>query len=127
MRKNRIKVIFGDKMKNFDIRDDEVHFSSEAGRTIVADKLLLTMGRVGNTEDLGLEELGIKINRRELIVVDEHFHTGVGKVYAVGDVIGFPSLASVSMDQGRLASQHAFEKEDMGMNALLPCPDNAFN
>jgi len=120
MRKNRIKVIFGDKMRNLDIRDDEVHFSSETGRKIIADKVLFTMGRVGNTENLGLKELGIKTDRRELIVVDEHFHTGVGRIYAVGDVIGFPSLASVSMDQGRLAAQHAFEKEDMALNALLP-------
>ncbi len=120
MRKNRIKVILGDRMEGCEILDDEVRFSSVAGRKIVADKILLATGRVGNTRDMGLEELGIKTDRRDLIEVDEHFHTGVGKVYAVGDVIGFPSLASVSMDQGRLAAQYAFEKKDAALNALLP-------
>jgi NAD(P) transhydrogenase len=55
-----------------------------------------------------------------MIIVDRDFYTGIGKVYAVGDVIGFPSLASVSMDQGRLAVLHAFNQKETDLNTLLP-------
>lgn len=120
MRKNRTKVIFGDRVDKLDIVNDQVVMVTKNGRDIVADKALFAMGRVGNTSNIGIEELGIKTNKRALIVVDQNFHTGVGKIYAVGDVIGFPSLASVSMDQGRFAARHAFSLQDIGMNTLLP-------
>ncbi len=120
MRKNRTKVILGDRMDNLEIRNDEVCITTKAGRTLIAEKALVAMGRVGNTAKLGIEELGIKTNKRALIQVDENFYTGVPKIYAVGDIIGFPSLASVSMDQGRLAAQHAFGQEESRLNVLLP-------
>lgn len=120
LRKNRVKVILGDRKDRLEIRDDRVHLVTRSGRQIITDKVLYAAGRVGNTDALGLEELGIKTDSRRLIEVDEHFHTGLGKVYAVGDVIGFPSLASVSMDQGRLATQHAFGKQGTELNTLLP-------
>lgn len=120
MRKNRTKVILGDKMDSLSIADAKVTLRTESGRKIVADKALFTMGRTGNTAGLGLEKLGVRIDKRGLIEVDENFHTGVGKIYAVGDVIGFPSLASVSMDQGRLATRHAFGYSQSKLNMLLP-------
>ena len=120
MRKAQIKVILGDRKASVAIVDDQVHLGTVSGRRIVADKILLATGRVGNTADLGLETLGIPTTARGLIKVDDNFHTGVGKVYAVGDVIGFPSLASVSMDQGRLATRHAFGVMDTRLNTLLP-------
>lgn len=120
MRKNRIKVILGDKKENLEIEDDQVHLTTKSGRNIVADKILFATGRVGNTASLGLDNIDIKMNKRSMIEVDEHFFTGVEKIYAVGDVIGFPSLASVSMDQGRLAVLHAFGKKDTTLNTLLP-------
>ena len=78
------------------------------GATLQADRLLFCAGRTANSDDLGLEELGIKLNNRGHIVVDEFYRTGVGQVYAVGDVIGFPALASTGMEQGRVAACHAF-------------------
>ncbi len=120
MRKNRTKVILGDKMDSLSITDAKVTLSTESGRKIVADKALFTMGRTGNTAGMGLEELGVSVNKRGLIDVDEKFHTGVASIYAVGDVIGFPSLASVSMDQGRLAARHAFGVSQSKLNMLLP-------
>jgi NAD(P) transhydrogenase len=120
MRKNRTKVIFGDRMEKLEIKDGQVCLSTKAGRTLIAEKALFAMGRVGNTANLGIEELGIKTNKRGLLQVDENFHTGVAQIYAVGDIIGFPSLASVSMDQGRLAAQHAFGAKDSRLNTLLP-------
>jgi len=120
MRKNRTKVILGDQMDNMDIRNDEVSITTKAGRTLTAEKALFATGRVGNTGNLGIAELGIKMNKRGLIQVDENFYTGAPKIYAVGDIIGFPSLASVSMDQGRLAAQHAFGVKESRLNVLLP-------
>jgi NAD(P) transhydrogenase len=72
-------------------------------------KLLYAAGRSGNTEGLGLERVGVKPDKRGQLAVDEHFRTTCPTVYAAGDVIGFPALASTSMDQGRVAMCHAFD------------------
>ncbi|MDD5435349.1 MAG: Si-specific NAD(P)(+) transhydrogenase [Nitrospira sp.] len=87
------------------------HLSS--GKVIVSEKLLYTMGRVGNTDNLNLDAINIKTQDRGLITVDENFMTPLPHVYAIGDVIGFPSLASTSMEQGRKAVCHAFQKDSL--------------
>ncbi len=80
-----------------------------AGDTaLFAQRLLYAAGRNGNVEGLGLDRVGVKVSNRGLIQVDDNFWTGVGRIYAAGDVIGFPALASTSMDQGRVAVCHAF-------------------
>jgi NAD(P) transhydrogenase len=78
------------------------------GDAIVTAAVLVAAGRVGNTRDLGLADVGIELSDRGYVVVDEDFRTAVANVYAAGDVIGFPGLASVSMDQARVAVCHAF-------------------
>ncbi|MDD4050902.1 MAG: Si-specific NAD(P)(+) transhydrogenase [candidate division Zixibacteria bacterium] len=120
MRKGGIKVILEDRKEAMKTGDDQVTITIKGGREIVADKALYATGRVGNTVGLGLEKAGVRVDERGLILVDENFHTGVEKVYAVGDIIGFPALASVSMDQGRLAARHAFGRQEVRLNALLP-------
>jgi NAD(P) transhydrogenase len=77
------------------------------GEEIRTDKVLFASGRVGNTEGLGLEEAGIEVDARNRIVVDETFRTTAESIYAAGDVIGPPALASVSMEQGRVAACYA--------------------
>lgn len=72
-------------------------------------KLLYAAGRNGNTEGLGLERVGIRPDKRGQIAVDEHYRTACPTIYAAGDVIGFPALASTSMDQARVAMCHAFD------------------
>jgi NAD(P) transhydrogenase len=69
---------------------------------------LYTVGRHGNTAELNLKTAGLEADDRGRIAVNEHFQTRVPHIYAVGDVIGFPSLASVSMEQGRIAAAKAF-------------------
>jgi NAD(P) transhydrogenase len=120
MRKAGIKVILEDRQEAMAADSDRVTITTRGGREIVADKALYATGRVGNTIGLGLEKAGVKVDERGLIMVDENFYTGVEKVYAVGDIIGFPALASVSMDQGRLAARHAFGRQEVRLNALLP-------
>ena len=77
-------------------------------KQIFADALLYAVGRHGNVAELDLPAAGLSADSRGRITVDEHFRTTKPHIYAVGDVIGFPSLASVSMEQGRLAAAHAF-------------------
>jgi NAD(P) transhydrogenase len=72
------------------------------------DKVLFAAGRAGNTQGLGLKEVGVRIDDRSCIVVDETFRTTADWIFAAGDVIGPPALASVSMEQGRVAACHAF-------------------
>ena len=79
-----------------------------SGKVVAADVVMYSAGRQGATEGLGFEDIGITPDNRGRIKVDEHFRTNLGHVYAVGDVIGFPALASTSMEQGRLAAYHAF-------------------
>jgi NAD(P) transhydrogenase len=78
------------------------------GNSVRPDKLLFAAGRVGNTEGLGLEDAGIATDARGRIVVDERYRTSAPGVYAAGDVLGPPALASVSMEQARVAACDAF-------------------
>jgi NAD(P) transhydrogenase len=87
--------------------DDGLVCTLADGTQIRPDKVLFASGRVGNTEGLGLEEAGVQVDARNRIVVDETFRTTAESVYAAGDVIGPPALASVSMEQGRVAACYA--------------------
>jgi NAD(P) transhydrogenase len=121
MRKYRINLVLGDGVAAISKVDDQVMAETRSGRKIMSDRLLYATGRLGNTENLGLEKVGIQTDERGIIKVDELYRTSAPNIFAVGDVIGFPSLASVSMDQGRLAAIHAFKKGDTScINTLLP-------
>jgi NAD(P) transhydrogenase len=78
-----------------------------SGEKIRTDKVLFASGRIGNIEGLGLEAAGVAVDDRNRIVVDEQFRTSADSIYAAGDVIGPPALASVSMEQGRVATCYA--------------------
>jgi NAD(P) transhydrogenase len=82
--------------------------SLESGKEVHGDALLYTVGRRTNTDLLNLEAVGVSTDERGRIAVNEFFQTAVPHIYAAGDVIGFPALASTSMEQGRLASCHMF-------------------
>ena len=83
----------------------------ESGRTVRAERVLVSAGRVANTAGLDLAKVGIATTDDGQIKVDEHYQTVVPGVYAAGDVIGFPALASTSMHQGRMATLHAAGRE----------------
>ena len=86
--------------------DDGVVLYLKSGKRVKTDALLWANGRSGNTENLGLENIGIEANNRGQIHIDEHFQTVLPHIYAVGDVIGVPSLASAAYTQGRAAATH---------------------
>jgi NAD(P) transhydrogenase len=92
----------------------------ESGKRIAADTVMYSAGRQGVTELLALDNAGLSADERGRIKVDEHFRTGVQHVYAVGDVIGFPALASTSMEQGRLAAHDACDEPARAMHQLQP-------
>jgi NAD(P) transhydrogenase len=89
--------------------EHEVALTLKDGREIVCDKVLYAAGRSSNTAGLGLEAAGVKAGNRGLVVVDDNYRTNVENIYAAGDVIGFPALASTSMEQARVAMVHAFD------------------
>lgn len=96
----------------------EVVTTLEDGEVVRTEKAFSALGRVANVEGLGLENVGIELTRRGHIPVDPHFQTTCPGLYAVGDVIGFPALASTSMEQGRRAVLHALNmpvSDDMKM------------
>ena len=89
--------------------DDGVRLKLDDGVVVPADAALISAGRVGNTSALGLDAAGVVAAEHGLVKVDEHFRTSAPNIYAAGDVIGFPALASTSMEQARLAMVHAFD------------------
>jgi NAD(P) transhydrogenase len=92
----------------------------ESGKRIPAEVVLYAAGRQGETDDLDLEKAGLAADERGRIEVGADFRTAVEHIYAAGDVIGWPSLAATSMEQGRLAAAHAFDHAPQSMSELLP-------
>src|SRR5579864_4511472 len=92
----------------------------ESGKTVRGETLLYAVGRQCNTDLLNLDAAGLKTDERGKLTVNENFQTSVPHIYAAGDVIGFPSLASSSMEQGRLAGLHMFGKPASDGKKRLP-------
>ncbi len=92
----------------------------ESGKRLVSDALLVSAGRLGNIEGLNLENVGVQVEARGKVKVNNHFQTSIENIYAVGDVIGAPSLASTSLEQGRRAACHAFGLYDRVAEFPLP-------
>ncbi len=119
MGRHNTTLKLGEELTGIEIeREGRVVTSLKSGKSVVSEKLLYTMGRIGNSDTLNIEAVSIEANEKGLIAVNENFQTSVAHIYAVGDVIGFPSLASTSREQGRLAICHAFEIE--GASCKLP-------
>jgi NAD(P) transhydrogenase len=121
MQQAGIRLLMPDRVASVDLEDEAVVVAMSSGETIHTKTVLVCSGRVGNSKALGLENLGIQSSARGHIEVSEHYQTSVPNVYAAGDVIGFPALASTSMEQARVAMVHAFDlkyKEELAK--ILP-------
>jgi NAD(P) transhydrogenase len=92
----------------------------ESGKTLVADSLMYCIGRQGSTGALNLGAAGLAADDRGRIKVNQNYQSAVPHIYAVGDVIGFPALASTSMEQGRLAALHMFDQPAETYADLIP-------
>ncbi len=120
LRDNGMDLRTGEKITGVDRKTGSVVTTLEGGRKIESKALLFTAGRKGCTSSLKLENAGITANDRHYLQVDKYFRTSVPHIYAAGDVIGFPSLASTSMEQGRWVACHAFGQPLEQTNHLFP-------
>ncbi|MBI5083046.1 MAG: Si-specific NAD(P)(+) transhydrogenase [Acidobacteria bacterium] len=124
LRENRVTLRLNENVHGIEMLEDDsgerVRLVLDSGKQIVAEKALYSIGRTGNTQRLDLGRAGLTPDDRGRIKVNEHYQTTAENIYAVGDVIGFPSLASTSMEQGRLAACHAFGVPATSVPELFP-------
>lgn len=120
MREEGVVFRFGEEVTEVAETGGRVVAHTKSNKTISADCLLYTVGRVGNTAGLNLEAVNLTPDARGRIAVNEHVQTEVPHIYACGDVIGFPALASASMEQGRVAAAHAFGLRETPISSWLP-------
>jgi NAD(P) transhydrogenase len=111
---------FGEAVTAVERHESAAMTCLESGKRIPAEVVLYAAGRQGETNDLDLENAGLEADERGRIRVDADFRTDAEHIYAAGDVIGWPSLAATSMEQGRLAAAHAFDHAAHTMSELLP-------
>jgi NAD(P) transhydrogenase len=108
LRDNRVTMRLNEEVQSVEeMPDGTVVAHLESKKKIIGDTLLYAVGREGNVSELNLGAVGVEADSRGRIAVDAQFRTKAPNIFAVGDVIGFPSLASVSMEQGRLAAAYA--------------------
>lgn len=98
-----------EEYERVEVTDNGVVLHLKTGKVIKSDMLLWANGRTGNSSGMGLEALGIEIDHRGNIAVNEAYQTALPHIYAVGDIVGFPNLASAAYDQGRFAGTHIAE------------------
>lgn len=122
MREGRMTLWLGEEVSRIlnDDPSEPVSLELGSGKKIDADMILYSVGRTGATADLGLDAAGLEADERGRIKVNEDYQSAVDNIYAVGDVIGFPALASTSMEQGRLAACHALGVETKSVPELFP-------
>ena len=112
LRDSRVTMRMGEEVESVEEpTPGTVVANLESKKKVSGDALLYAVGRQGNVDDLNLAAAGIEADKRGRIAVDDHYQTKVEHIYAVGDVVGFPSLASVSMEQGRIAAARAFDDQ----------------
>src|SRR5262249_26241919 len=121
MRKSDVTFRGGDAVESIEVgggppRRGGIRLGS--GKPIGADVVLFSVGRIGATDQLGLDTVGLSCDERGRLKVDTQYRTATDHVYAAGDVIGYPALAATSSEQGRLAACHMFgvAAEPMGSN-----------
>ncbi len=123
LRQNDVIIHTGENVSGVEMMEDDhesVKIHLESGKIIQSEKVLYSIGRTGASAALNLEAAGLNADKRGRLKVNENFQTDVPNIYAIGDIIGFPSLASTSMEQGRMAACHAFGEETHSIPALFP-------
>jgi len=121
IKENGVDLRLGSAITQIEDAGKHVEVSLENGRHVRADMLLFAAGRMGATDKLGLEVVGLKTDHRGRLEVDrKSYQTKVPHIYAAGDVIGHPSLASTSLQQGRVAGCHALDTPTLGESPWFP-------
>jgi len=104
-----LRFIFNNRAVEIEVERDRAKITLEDGEVLQCEIALFAAGRQSNVHGLGLEQLGVKLGNRGLVLVNDKYQTSVPNIYAAGDVIGFPALASTSMEQARVAMVRAFD------------------
>ncbi len=124
LRESNVVFRLGEKVERVQVEGKNGHQQAvtylESGKVIASEVALFSAGRQGNADSLKCENAGLTPDERGRLKVDEHFRTEVPHIYAVGDVVGFPALASTSMEQGRHAALHALKISNCAMHDLYP-------
>ncbi len=124
MESDQIDLLLGKNVQEIHVPKDDaeqLEIILESGELLHVDMFLFAAGRCGSTHNLQLDRVGIPVTKRFTIDVNENYQTCVPTIYAVGDVIGFPALASTGMDQGRVAVAHIFQTKDIEeISRVLP-------
>ncbi len=121
LRRSGVTFRLGETVNSITVEDDGmVTARLESAKTVTAERLLYAVGRQPNTDRLNLEAVSLTVDKRGRLTVNKHGQTEVPNIYAAGDVIGFPALASTSMEQGRLAACHMFGAPCECAPELLP-------
>lgn len=116
MRSVEVDILFNTAIDTISVPQEEnqpIDIRLKTGEVLHVDMFLFAAGRSGNIQPLQLDKAGVATGKRETVLVNKNYQTNVPHIYAVGDVIGFPALASTSMDQGRVAVAHIFKTQDL--------------
>ncbi|MEQ9888723.1 Si-specific NAD(P)(+) transhydrogenase [Pectobacterium zantedeschiae] len=122
---NGVVIRHNEEFESIEGLSDGVIVNLKSGKKMKADCLLYANGRTGNTETLGLENIGLSTDSRGQLKVNSMYQTALAHIYAIGDVIGYPSLASAAYDQGRLAAQ-AIIKGDASAHLIEDIPTGIY-
>ncbi len=112
MQSSGVNIYFNTTIEKVEL-GEKITVTLNSKQTFQVDMFLYAAGRSGHIKELNCEKIGLALGKRETILVNEQYQTNIPHIYAVGDVIGFPSLASTSMDQGRVAVAYIFKTEDL--------------
>lgn len=104
-----LEFLLGRQVQRIDTAADGVQITLDNDQVLTVDSVLYAAGRQSNVAGLGLDEIGVRTGPRGLVLVNAHYQTSLPNIYAAGDIIGFPALASTSMEQARVAMVHAFD------------------
>ena len=124
LRQQGVLIRHNEQIDHLETYDDHVVLHLQSGKKIKADAILWCNGRSGNTDGLGLENVGITPNSRGQITVNDQYQTEVENIYAAGDVIGWPSLASAAYDQGRCAGANM--RGEVGVEPVVDIPTGIY-
>lgn len=124
MKQSKVNVLFNTSVETVELPKENENLLKvplETGQVLHVDAFLFAAGRQGNIVGMNLDKLGVQSDNRGNVKVNKDYCTDVSNIYAVGDVIGFPALASTGMDQGRVAVEHMFHTKDTKkLNEILP-------
>jgi NAD(P) transhydrogenase len=115
-----VTLRLGETVAGIERSGDQQIVALKSGKRFASEMVMVSAGRQGATQELGLEHAGLVADVRGRLAVNEHYQTTAPNIYAIGDVIGFPALASTSMEQGRMAACHMFDVPTHSVPELFP-------